>query len=318
MSGSETAAIGVDIGGTHVRVGLTRGGVIVRSAAAHTPREGSEAILACVAALHAQVEAPANTPTGVAVAGYLDAERERVRYAPNLPVEDEPWRALLAQRLNGPVVLENDANAAGWGEYRFGSGRRSSSMVMVTVGTGIGGAVIDGGALRLGAHGMAAELGHLQVVADDSARVCGCGARGCWEMYGSGTALAADARDLLARGGAHGLLQRADGDPGRLTGALVAHAAHEGDPDALDLVQGVGVWIGRGLASVAAVLDPATIVLGGGVPETGSPLLESALRTYEDVVGRAHRPRAEVRVASLGDRAGILGAADLARARTAE
>jgi glucokinase len=241
-----------------------------------------------------------------------------VLFSPNLAWRDEPLQQRLELALDLPVTIENDANAAAWGEYRFGSAVGAGNMVMVTVGTGIGGGIVVDGALMHGAFGVAAEVGHMRVVPGGFR--CGCGNRGCWEMYASGTALVREARELVLTGTplAARLGELCGGDPATLSGPDVTRAAVEGDPAAIELLADLGVWIGEGLASVAAILDPELVVLGGGVSEAGSLLIDPALAAFRrQLTGRGHRPEARFALASLGNDAGMIGAADLA-ARTTE
>jgi glucokinase len=216
------------------------------------------------------------------------------------------------------VVVENDANASAWAEARFGAARGYRDVMLVTVGTGIGAAIIVNGELYRGRWGMAGEPGHVRVVPDG--RLCGCGNRGCWEQYSSGNALVAEAREFARRTpkGAMRLLQLAGGVPDGISGPEITQAATEGDPAALRCFQIVGGWLGQGLADLAAILDPACFVIGGGVSEAGDLLLDPARAAFERALtGRGHRPFAEIKVAQLGEDAGIVGAADLARQTTA-
>jgi len=177
--------------------------------------------------------------------------------------------------------------------------------------------VVDGTLYR-GAYGVGCEYGHMSIVPDG--RRCACGNRGCWEMYASGTALAHDARELAAVApvAAHRLLELAGGDPAALTGLLVTEAAREEDPAAIEIYTAMGRWLGRGLANLAAVLDPTVFVIGGGVSEAGELLLGPAQQAFaETLTGRGFRPAAEIRLAELGPEAGLVGAADLARAGAA-
>jgi glucokinase len=184
----------------------------------------------------------------------------------------------------------------------------------VTVGTGIGGGIVLNGELYRGRFGIAAEFGHMRVVPDGLR--CGCGNKGCWEQYSSGSALVREARELALAGSplANGLLERADGHPEKITGPLITQAAKDGDPTAIELFEDLGHWLGLGLASLAATLDPGCFVISGGVSEAGDLLLAPARDSYHrNLVGRGHRPEAEVRRAELGALAGMVGAADLAR-----
>jgi glucokinase len=212
------------------------------------------------------------------------------------------------------VDVENDANAAAWGEFQFGAGHDVDDLLLVTVGTGVGGGVVLDGSLYRGAFGVGAEIGHMRVVPDGIR--CGCGNRGCFEMYASGTALVREARAAAAAGSllAADLVERAGGDPGGISGPLITEAARDGDTFALEHLAGLGHWLGEGIASLTAVLDPAVVVIGGGVSAAGDLLLEPVRRAFAaQLTGRGHRPMLEIRAARLGNRAGLIGAADLTR-----
>jgi glucokinase len=211
------------------------------------------------------------------------------------------------------VVIENDANAAAWGEYRYGAGGDQQNVVVLTIGTGIGGGLILGGELYRGSFGIAGEPGHARVV--PGGRQCGCGNYGCWEQYCSGNALVRAARELATErpDDARRLLELA-GSVEEIDGPVVTRAAREGDPAALDCFQEIGRWLGQGMADLAAVLDPGRFIVGGGVGEAGPLLLAPARETYAAVLtGRGHRPLADIVPATLGAEAGLIGAADLAR-----
>lgn len=321
MSGAESLAIGVDIGGTKIAAGLVQGDQILDAREAPTPAKDADAILDAVADLVAAIRPDEVVPVGVAAAGYISLDRTAVAYAPNLPWRDEPLQPQLQDRLSLPTILENDANAAAWAEFRFGAGHSCRNMVMITVGTGIGGGVVAEGNLLIGGQGVAGELGHIQVVSDlqpaaEPPRPCGCGSRGCWEMYGSGTALRHAARAIAGTAEGASLLARAGGDIDKLTGSVVTEAALDGDQVALRLVDDLGRWLGEGLASISAVLDPEVLVVGGGVAEAGDVVMVPLREAYRASMQRSHRPLGDVRPAALGNRAGMLGAADLARVRT--
>jgi len=253
---------------------------------------------------------------GIGAAGWIANDRATVLFSPHLAWRDEPLKEALAGRIGFPVTVENDANAAAWAEYRFGAARGERVVCIVTLGTGIGGGLVVSGTLYRGAFGVAAEWGHMQVVPDG--RRCACGNRGCWEMYASGTALARDARELaeVSPVAAHRLLELAGGDPAALTGTLVTTAAREGDAAAVEIFTAMGRWLGRGIASLAAALDPSVVVIGGGVSEAGELLLRPAQEEFAgSLTGRGFRPLAPIRLAALGPDAGLVGAADLARRR---
>jgi glucokinase len=250
----------------------------------------------------------------VGAAGYTDKARAVVMFTPNIAMRDVGLKQILEDRTGLPVVIENDANAAAWAEFRFGSGRDVDDLLLVTVGTGIGGGVVLDGNLYRGASGFCAEIGHMRVVPDGI--LCGCGNRGCFEQYASGRALVREVRAIARAGSglADALLARAGGDADAITGPMVTQAAQEGDPFAAEQLASLGRWLGEGIASLVAVLDPAVIVVGGGVSEAGDMLLTPARAAFAgNLAARAYRPMPEIRRAQLGNRAGIIGAADLAR-----
>jgi glucokinase len=309
-------AIGVDVGGTKVAAGVVddNGRVLARlrhDTPAHDPAKTEDVIAGCIAELAADHEVEA---AGLGAAGFVDAARSTVLFAPNLAWRNEPLRAAVEQRTGLPVVVENDANAAAWAETRFGAGHGQPHTVTLTVGTGLGGGVVMGGELIRGAFGVAAEVGHVTLVPDG--RPCGCGNAGCWEQYASGRALVTEARERAAQTpeSATLLLELANGQVDAITGPMVTMGAVAGDPVALASFKAVGTWLGHGMAALAAVLDPRVFIIGGGVSEAGELLIAPARDTFQTTLtARTHRPTAAVRVAQLGQDAGLIGAADLSR-----
>lgn len=310
--------VGVDVGGTKLAAGLVDGeGQILARAKVPSERADPQATAEQIEAVIAELGPQARgVPIGVGVAGFVAADRCTVLRAPNLDWRDVAFGQDLAERLDVPVVVENDANAAAWAEARFGAGKDATGMVAVTVGTGIGGGIVIDDVLQRGGYGLSAEFGHLPLVVEGLS--CPCGQYGCWEQYASGSALTRRARDLLDSGvaGSDALRAACDGDPAELTGSMVTEAASTGDPAALDLLAELGRWLGRGLAALAAVLDPECFVIGGGVAEAGDLLLDPARAAYALLVpAGAYRPATPIHRAVLGNDAGVVGAADLARAQ---
>lgn len=314
-SGSFTA--GVDIGGTKIAVGIvSEDGELVDSARKSTPVRDPDAVLEVIVELIEGFNGYKIEAVGIGVAGLIDSSRSRVIFAPNLGWVEEPLRQQVERAVGVPTVIENDANAAAWGEYRFGAGKDidDGDLVMVTVGTGIGGGIVLGGVLQRGANGVGAEFGHLRLVPDG--RLCGCGRHGCWEQYASGNALVRTARGLASerRPEAALLLGLGDGTPEGVQGPHVTEAAQRGDEVAIEAFEVVGAWLARGMVEVATLLDPAAFVIGGGVIEAGDLLLAPAKREYaSQLVARSQRPMTDIIPAELGNLAGIVGAADLAR-----
>lgn len=312
---SVSVTIGLDIGGTTIKGGVVGAdGLIAVKGRKDTPAQDPAAIVQDAVDLIRELSRkhPIDA-VGVACAAFIDPTGSMVLFAPNLAWRDEPLKQRLESALDLPVVIENDANAAAWGEFRFGAAAEVNDMVMVTVGTGLGGGIVVDGVLMRGAFGVAAELGHMRVVPDGIR--CGCGNRGCWEQYASGSALLREARELVASGTPHAarMSELCSGDPGALSGPDITKAAAEGDPAAVELLADLAAWIGEGVASVAAILDPELIVLGGGVSEAGALLIDPALAAFRrQLTGRGHRPEARFTLATLGNDAGMIGVADLA------
>ncbi|MFE6966067.1 ROK family glucokinase [Agromyces sp. NPDC057679] len=311
-------AIGIDIGGTKIAGAVVDElGGIVRSDRVPTPADPrllEDAVVAMIEGLRGGDEIGA---VGVAAAGFVDAAQSTLYYAPNIDWRNEPLRAKLEARVGGTVVVDNDANAAGWAEFRFGAGRMVSDMVMLTIGTGVGGAIVAGDRLFRGGFGAGAELGHLRVVPDGLA--CGCGQRGCIEQYGSGRALLRMAGEIADAGGIGQALARARAEHGELDGAIVGGLIEAGDPGAVAALRQLGHWLGAASASLSAVLDPQRFVFGGGVAIAGELLLEPIREAYlEHLPARGYHPEPDFVVAELQNDAGVVGAADLARVWVAE
>ncbi|MGZ4465841.1 MAG: ROK family protein, partial [Nocardioides sp.] len=263
--------VGVDIGGTKVLAGVvdSTGRVLARERRAthgSSPAAVEDTIVGLVQDFRASYDVAA---VGVGAAGFVDATRSTVMFSPHLAWRDEPLRDAVMGRLGLPVVVDNDANTAALAESRFGAGVGQRIVLCVTLGTGIGGALVIDNRVFRGAHGMAGEFGHMQVVPDGHR--CQCGNRGCWEQYASGNALVRDARELLAADSpvAHRLRELVGGDPAALTGPLVTEAARDGDPVSRELFADMGAWLGVGLAGMTAAFDPSCIIVGGGVSEAG-------------------------------------------------
>jgi glucokinase len=309
--------IGVDIGGTKVLGGVvdSAGDVLAqtrRDTPADSPSETANRIIDVIKELSTSHPVDA---VGIGAAGWIDAGRSTVLFAPNLAWRNEPLRDKVAAAVGLPVVVENDANAAAWAEFQFGAGHDASdSMALFTVGTGIGGAIIINGDLVRGAHGIAAELGHTNMV--PNGYPCGCGRHGCLEQYASGHALVRFAQ-IEARerpDTAKRLLELAGGSVDALNGPTITKAAREGDPAALSAFDQIGTWLGVALADLVQILDSQVIVIGGGVIEAGDLLLTPARKSYgESLQQRGRLPVAEIRGALMGNLAGVVGAGDLAR-----
>ncbi len=315
----ERLSIGIDIGGTKVKAGVVDpdGNVVDRTGRdtpTRSPTEVEDTIADIVRELRSR-----HTVVGVGIgaAGFVDITRSTVLFSPHLAWRHEPLRDAVYRRIGLSVVVENDANAAAWAEFRFGAAQREEDLICITLGTGIGGAIMIGGMLYRGRHGMAGEFGHMQVV--PSGHPCECGNLGCWEQYASGNALVRDARRLIDESSptAQALLDRSGGDPAAITGLLVTQVARSGDPAAVELLRQAGDWLGVGMAGLAAAFDTGVFVVGGGVSDAGELLLGPAREGFRrTLTGRGFRAEARIVRAHLGNEAGLVGAADLARTRT--
>jgi glucokinase len=309
-------ACGIDVGGTKIAGGVVdEDGKILEELRVESPATDAEAIEEAIAGLVTELRSrhPIET-VGVGAAGYVDKARAVVLFAPNVAWRNEDLKGELEKRVELPVVIENDANAAAWGEFRYGAAHDADDLLLVTVGTGVGGGLVLDGEVYRGANGVGAEIGHMRVVPNGI--LCGCGKHGCFEQYASGSALVREARALALSGAqiAQGMLRRAGGDLTRITGPLITEAAQDGDAGATQQLAELGRWLGEGMASLTEILDPEVIVVGGGVSEAGDLLLEPARKAFAgQLVGRGFRPIPEIRKAQLGNRAGLIGAADLSR-----
>jgi len=313
----ENFSIGVDIGGTKVLGGVVdSSGNILTTHREDTPKAGgaelTETIIGVIQELLAQHEA---TSVGISAAGFVSSDRQTMLATPNIA----GWnginlKAEISREINLPVVIENDANAAAWGEAIYGAGRGESEIMMVTVGTGIGGGLVNNGELYRGAFGVAAEFGHMRLV--PNGHLCGCGRNGCFEQYASGSALHRHLLEAIERDPARAtaLLARGNGSVDGIKGNHITDAARDGDPLAVEAFNTTGDWLGAGIASICVIVDPACVVIGGGVIDAGDLLMtptRAAIEKYMPFNGK--HPAPKVLVAELGNDAGLVGVADLAR-----
>lgn len=317
---SDAIYIGVDVGGTSLRAARFIGHdptpdakVKVATQPAgeaqqmldrleHVIREVAPPNLAGVEGIGLGIPGPVNPHTGVVI------------NITNIPGwKNLPLQQILEERLARPVFMGNDANLAGLGEWKFGAGRGHRDVLYLTVSTGIGGGVIAGNRLLLGAHGLAAEVGHILI--QPNGPRCGCGQRGCLEALASGPAIARDAAERLSRGeGADSALRAlSDGDFSKLTTALIGHAAQQGDAFARSLFREAGEHLGYGLASLLHLYNPSIVIIGGGVSFVGELFFEpvrAAVRRY--TMHEMYWRDVPIVPAALGDDAGLIGAGALA------
>jgi glucokinase len=290
--------VGIDIGGTSVRACVVdSSGRMLDTLRTATPSTAS-ALEHCLDRLVGELrDRWAVGAVGLAIAGFLTSDRKTVRFAPHLPWIEADVAADMAERIGMPVFAEHDANAAAVAELYFGAAARGHNTLVLAIGTGIGAGLILGGELYRGSFGVAPELGHLTVVPDG--RPCGCGKKGCWERYCSGTALVDTAVEILASQ--------------RFPRSVLA-AESDGDPVALAAYADLARWLGLGLGMIADVFDPDLIVLAGGVGAASGLFLDDAREQYTaSVTGAGHRQLARIRGTQLGESAGVIGAAQVAR-----
>jgi glucokinase len=307
--------IGVDIGGTKIAAGVVdEHGTILETSTVPTPPTADGVIDAIADAVRDASAEHVVDAVGIGAPGYVDDKRATVLFTPNLTWRHEALKDKVEQRIDLPVVIENDANAAAWGEYKFGVGTGHEDVVCITIGTGLGGGVIIGGRLHRGRFGVAAEFGHIRMVPDGL--LCGCGKQGCWEQYASGSALVryAQQRATATPENATILLGLGDGTPEGVEGKHISEAARRGCPVAVDSFRELARWAGAGLADLASLFDPGAFIVGGGVSDEGDLVLDPIRKSYRRwLVGSRWRPHAEVLAAQLGGQAGMVGVADLAR-----
>ena len=306
---TDQTVIGIDVGGTKIRGLAFDAGdpaSIVAESRIDTP-DGTDRLVEALLETVRRVQQAPGTPVGVGIAGLVGRDG-RFLVGPHLPgVIDAPLRSILSEALDGPVAVVNDAAAAAWAEHQVGAGQGSDDLVMVTLGTGIGGGVIRDGRLFSGARGYAAEFGHM--VIDPGGPQCPCGRRGCWERYASGFGLGRMARERALEGGVAAAVELAGGEPGDVRGEHVTASAAAGDDDALAVLGEFSGWLALGLANLVAILDPDRIVLGGGVISAHDLFVGPTQARLDLALMKAeHRPEVPIAPARLGPEAGAVGA----------
>jgi glucokinase len=304
--------VGIDIGGTKIAGGVVGAdGAVVEQLRIDTPIDTAALAQAVIdMACHFIASHPVEA-VGVAAAGFVDRDRATVIHAPNIAWRNEPLKAVLEAGIPLPVTIENDANAAGWAEFRFGAGRDVENMVMLTMGTGVGGAIVLDGALYRGGHGIAAELGHVRFTRDGLP--CGCGQNGCLEQYASGRALQREANAIADAGGIGAALATLRAEKGTISGPAISRLVLAGDAGATEALRRVATALGEACGGFQATLDPELFVIGGGVAQLGDDLLVPVRIAYEtSLPGYGDRPVADFAIARLGNDAGLIGVADLA------
>jgi glucokinase len=303
--------VGVDVGATKLAAGVVSpGGEVlnrVRLPTASSPEGLLETIVRAISEVREGYEVGAACLT---VPGNVLSAKNMVIFSPNLhAIEGIPLKDELEPRIGLPLTVENDNNAAAWGEFRYGAGSGAEHFVYVGLGTGIGGGIVIHGELLRGAQGSAGELGHVTI--DPTGPRCACGNRGCLEAYSSGSAIERRAREVAAEQPYSALGRLAS--ERRVLGEDVGRLAREGDEASLSVLEEAGRWLGIGLAGFVNIFNPEVVAVGGGVMASGDLILKPA---REEVHLRARSPGrdlVEVRQATLGADSGVLGAAALAR-----
>ncbi len=314
--------VGVDLGGTNIKVAaITREKeILAKDSRPTNAADGPEAVIGTMAAMVEDVLTAAGCSrdrllaVGVGSPGPLNWQTGVVYEAPNL----SGWNnvhltSMMETRLNTPCFLENDANAACFGEYWLGAGQGCETMCVLTLGTGVGGGIVVFGQLLRGLDGTAAELGHM--IVHRGGRRCGCGAHGCLEAYASVTGLVCTAREGLEKGEQSTLREMCGGDFRALTGKMVFDAAASSDTFAQRVFKETGEWIGIGIAGLINMLNPEKVILCGGMIAAGDLLLEPVRRTAYDLAFEVPGRRAQILPAGLGGDAGVIGAAGCALSR---
>ena len=317
MSTGNSNAIGIDVGGTKVLGGVVSPtGEILATARRDTPREGGKVLTQAIADVATELSSKYPVDSiGVSAAGFISSDRQTILATPNIA----GWNGVnlvneLTQIIGKRIVLENDANSAAWGEFKFGAGRGRKDLMMLTLGTGVGGGLILDGSVFRGAYGIGAELGHIRIVPDG--HLCGCGIRGCLEQYASGSALMRHAREAISASPdlARNLLARGDGTLEGLKGHHITEAARDEDPVALAAFNTMASYLGAGIASLCTVIDPSCIALGGGVIDAGEIFLAPTRKAALSLIPFSGKhPFPEIVAAELGNNAGLVGVADLSR-----
>jgi glucokinase len=306
----------LDIGGTKMLAGIIddSGELVVRRRIETQASRGAADVIARAASLLRELVQEIGIATdrltgiGCSVPGPLDSERGVVIFSPNLAWRDVPLAAVLSEELGVSVKIEDDARCAALGEARRGGARGAQNAVYVTISTGIGAGVIVNGRIYRGSHGCAGEVGHMTL--DAGGPPCACGNMGCFESLASGSAIAVRARQAVLHGDKT-LLARFRDEPALLTSEHVIDAAHRGDGVALRILETAALYIGIGLAAVAAAYDPEVIVLGGGVIQPDGMLLQKARETFQARVISPLGSLVRIVPAELGDESALWGAAAL-------
>ena len=307
-------SVGVDVGGTKIAAGLVDDkGNIVDIEKINTENEDLQQLNADIISLIKKLVGKNNVSSiGIATTGFVSKTRDIILFGTNINHKNYNFKKALQKELAYKIVIENDADAAGWAEYKYGSGKEYESMVMVTSGTGIGGALIINDQLVRGAFGKAGEIGHMKIV--PNGRFCSCGLQGCWEAYASGSALVENANNILKSNPKSVENIVSCSIDGKITGPNITKLAFQDDKVAKNLIENVGWWLGLGISNIATIIDPEIIIIGGGVSAGKNILLDGVKKGYEsNLSAGAYVEKAPIVLANYDNNAGIIGVADLSR-----
>ena len=315
--------IGIDLGGTNLRAAIadTDTGQIFHQRKRPTlAAEGQEAVIGRIVGLireltQANGYAGSIQGVGIGVPGTPDIDTGVIQFLPNLPGKwlNVPLRSIVEGQVELPVALINDVRAITLGEWTFGAGRGADTIACLAIGTGIGGGVVVNGQFHLGIGGTAGEFGHHVVEVDGLP--CGCGGKGCLELYASGPAIAAMGVKEVMHGHTTRIGELVDHDLNRIDAGVVVQAALEGDPIAQGILQRAGRYLGIAVGNILGVISPQRVIFGGGVSLAGDLLLEPILQTVRERVHVIPLQKVEFVLAELGINGGLVGAALWARRR---
>lgn len=309
-------AIGLDVGGTKIAAGVvSRDSDTIHLLKRATPHGSGEEVVGAMAELITELLSAPETsksrpPIGVGLPAQIDFGNQRILFCTNLPLKGVDVAGMLSSRFDVPVVIDNDANLAALAEARFGAASACSEIICITLGTGIGGGLIFNGKLYRGWLGTGAEVGH--IVLDYDGAPCGCGGKGHFETLAAGPALERKARAVVAQHPESRLAQLAHNDPDNVRGPMITQLARDGDPTAIRLLAEIGAIVGQAIASLANLLNPQIVVVGGGMIEAGDMILEPARRVVATCAMEGVRQDLRIVPGALANNAGYLGAAELA------
>ena len=311
--------VGIDLGGTNIAVGLVdeAGKILHKDSVPTLLERGPEPVIKDMANLSLKVVKDAGYTVddfkaiGDVVPGLADPKTGVVIFCTNLRWHMVPLREIMQKIINKPIFIDNDATVAGLAESVAGVSAGIANSVFLTLGTGVGGGIVINHKIYSGAHGVGSELGHMTVQCEG--RKCTCGSVGCWEQYSSATALIRQGREAVEGHPESLILKKVNGDASKIEARTIIDAAREGDPIACQVYDKYIYYLAIGIVAIINAFDPEVIVLGGGVSKAGDFLLEPLRKKVAEYVFYKDLPYAEIKIATLGNDAGIIGAAMLGK-----